>query len=117
MIYHVEKTCNAFSRKICGKDSKNISEIRKHCTKQHIFLCTFTFWDFGPKSEKSKPKEIVSFSEKPIALIRNVGSQPLAGCEANVLELNFRANLKCITSYLWFYKSLSKKKKLWLGQL
>ena len=40
-------------------------------------LLDFRFGEFRLKSENTKPKLTTSFSDKLIALIRNVGSQPL----------------------------------------
>ena len=57
--------------------------MRKHLQEQHMYFVVHNqrFRYFKPISEKTKPKPIPRFSAKPIALIRNVGSQPFEGKE------------------------------------
>ena len=63
------------------KSVERISRInQKTFTRRAYTFFSFLnprFWYVKPTLEKTRPKLINSYSDKPIALIRNIGSQPL----------------------------------------
>jgi hypothetical protein len=63
---------------MCGYSSKTKSEIMKHYQKYHLifFISHHRSWDFKPLLEKEKTTSVDSSSNKPKALIRNIGCQP-----------------------------------------
>ena len=64
---------------MCGNYSKTKSEIMKHYQKDQVifFIINCRSCDFKHVLEKAKPTLMDSSSDKPKALIRNVGSQPI----------------------------------------
>ena len=80
VFFCVKKTFKAMVCQKCGNFSKTISEIMKHYQKAHMIfflLLNCRSWDFQPLIEKAKPTSLDSSSNKPIAVIRKIGYQPL----------------------------------------
>ena len=86
----------------CGNYLKTKSEIMKHYQMDHIifFITNHRYFDFKPLLEKVKPTLKDSFSDKPIAPIRTVGSQSFLSVSVNFGNgATFRTHkeIQCLT--------------------